>query len=271
METTKTQGLNSFQLKLIALALMVFDHIHEFFSYTGNIPIVFKWVGRISAPIFMFLIVEGYRHTRSKRKYILKLYIGSLVMSLGNYMMSIYLPRSDGFLINNNIFSTFVMMVIYMRIIDFLRKSISEKDVPKIALSIMFIIMPFVIGLAIISIASVTVFDFLKYIIPNIYLVEGGPILVALGVIFYITKDSLYKMIQAYTIFSLSILFGSILEGKFNIKQIFMENYQWMMVFSIPFFKLYNGEKGKGFKYLFYVFYPAHIYLFYVISYYLMK
>lgn len=271
METTKTQGLNSFQLKLMALILMAFDHIHQFFSYTGKIPIVFKWTGRISAPIFMFLIVEGYVHTRSKKKYMLKLYIGSLIMSIGNYLMAEYLPRADGFLINNNIFSTFLMMTMYMAIVDSLKKSTYEKDTSRKALSLIFLIMPFVVGSAILSIASVSTLAFLKYIIPNIYLVEGGPLLVALGVILYITKDDLYKQIQAYIIFSLSILVGSAMEGSFNIKQLFMDNYQWMMIFAIPFFKLYNGEKGKGYKYLFYVFYPVHIYLFYVISCSLMK
>ena len=54
METLKQRGLNSFQLKLIGLILMTFDHIHEFFSFTGQVPIAFKWLGRVVAPIFMY-------------------------------------------------------------------------------------------------------------------------------------------------------------------------------------------------------------------------
>lgn len=266
MGTTKVQGLNGFQLKLMALILMTFDHIHQMFSYTGNIPIVFKWTGRIVAPIFMFLIIEGYIHTRSKGKYMIKLYIGSVVMNIGNYLMAEYFPRADGFLINNNIFSTFLMVTIYMVIVDYFKKSLSDKDLSKKILSFILFIIPLAVGSIILSIASVSSLAFLKYIIPNIYLVEGGPLMVVLGVILYLTKDNLYKQIHAYVIFSLSILVGSAMEGNFDIKQLFLENYQWMMIFSVPFFKLYNGERGRGLKYLFYVFYPLHIYSFYMIS-----
>lgn len=245
---------------------MVFDHIHEFFSFTGNIPIVFKWVGRIVAPIFMFLTVEGYTHTRNKKKYMLRLYIGSLVMYFGNYIIPKLLPRLDGFMINNNIFSTLLMMVIYMVIIDYIRVSFKEKDVMKITLSVLYTIIPFVVGLSIISIANVTNLEFLKYIIPNIFLVEGGPVLVLLGLIFYITKDNLYKLIQSYLIFSVALFVGSLIESEFSVQELFFENFQWMMAFSALFFKAYNGEKGRGLKYLFYIFYPVHVYLLYIVS-----
>jgi hypothetical protein len=46
-------------------------------------------------------------------------------------------------------------------------------------------------------------------------------------------------------------------------------DFQWLMVFAaIPLF-LYNGKRGRGGKYFFYIFYPAHIYLFYVIAWFL--
>lgn len=271
MENLKQKGLNSFQLKLTGLILMVFDHIYEFFSFTGSIPIVFTWLGRIVAPIFMFLTVEGYMHTRSRGKYMLRLYIGSLIMYYGNYIVPKLLPRADLFMINNNIFSTLLMMIIYMLIVDYLIISFKEKDLIKMILSILFTIIPFVLGSSIISIANVTNLDFLKYIIPNIYLVEGGPVLVLLGVVFYLTRNNLYKLIESYLIFSVVLLVGSLIESNFSIKDLFFENFQWMMAFSILFFKLYNGEKGRGLKYLFYIFYPVHIYLLYILSVFIMN
>lgn len=250
---------------------MIFDHIHQFFSFTGNIPIVFKWLGRVVAPIFMFLTVEGYIHTRDKKKYMLRLYIGSVFMGIGNKVLPILLPRLDGFEINNNIFATLLMIVIYMGLIDYIRLARSEQSRIKILLGGMFLVLPFVIGSLMITLADLSNLDFLRYILPNVFLAEGGPALVALGVIFYLTKDNLYKLLQSYIIFCAVLLYASFTEGNHSIRAVFCQEYQWMMVFAVYFFKRYNGEKGRGLKYLFYIFYPVHIYLFYTISYFVMN
>ena len=52
MLTKLKNGLDGTQLKTIALALMVLDHIHYFFEFTGCIPTVFNMLGRLSAPLF---------------------------------------------------------------------------------------------------------------------------------------------------------------------------------------------------------------------------
>ena len=49
------KGLNSFQIKVIALILMVFDHIHYIFSGIWDIPMWFTMLGRVSAPLFIFI------------------------------------------------------------------------------------------------------------------------------------------------------------------------------------------------------------------------
>ena len=46
MLTKLKNGLDGTQLKTIALALMVLDHIHYFFEFTGCIPTVFSMLGR---------------------------------------------------------------------------------------------------------------------------------------------------------------------------------------------------------------------------------
>jgi len=40
---------------------------------------------------------------------------------------------------------------------------------------------------------------------------------------------------------------------------ILFDNCQWMMIFALPFVLNYNGQKGRGFKKLFYMLYPIHI------------
>ncbi len=43
--------LDSFKLKIIAMILMVLDHLPKAFD---NTPIWFGWLGRLVAPIFFF-------------------------------------------------------------------------------------------------------------------------------------------------------------------------------------------------------------------------
>lgn len=50
-----------------------------------------------------------------------------------------------------------------------------------------------------------------------------------------------------------------------NISMLY-DNYQWMMVFSLPFILLYNRKKGINLKYLFYIFYPVHMIILYLIG-----
>ena len=52
-----------------------------------------------------------------------------------------------------------------------------------------------------------------------------------------------------------------------SLERLLYYDYQWMMVFSIPFILMYNGQRGPKndfTKYLFYVFYPAHVWALYL-------
>ena len=41
---------------------------------------------------------------------------------------------------------------------------------------------------------------------------------------------------------------------------------QWLMIGALPLMMRYNQEKGRGMKYFFYVFYPAHTFLLFYLA-----
>ncbi|AFS77597.1 TraX family protein [Gottschalkia acidurici 9a] len=267
----KEKGLTGFQLKIIGLILMIFDHIYSLFGAIGNIPVVFKWAGRIVAPIFIFMTVEGYVHTRNKKKYMLRLYLASVLMSIGNDLVYKYFSRADGAILSNNIFATLFLITLYLCIIDFIKNAMNKKSTLKIALGVVLLILPIALSVAFIilmsNMSNISILSYLMRLIPLPILVEGGPLFILIGIFMYLLRENRKNVFIVYTIMSLALMFT----GELSIKTILFNNYQWMMVFAAPLMHLYNGQKGRGMKYLFYIFYPAHIYIFYIASSLMMK
>ena len=270
MYLTENKGLDATQLKLIAMILMVLDHIYEFFSYTNLIPIWFTWLGRLVFPIFMFTMAEGFYYTKSKEKYLMRLYISSALMGIINYLLVDIFPRPDNFLILNNTFGTFFLTVFYLYFIEKIKENIKLEI--NIALSIFMMCIPILLSSFpyLITTASndfgITVplefYVLFHGVFPSIIFVEGGPFLVLLGIIMYYLRHNRIKQVVIYVVICLLLFTG----GKFDVENLLYTNYQWMMVFSAIFMLMYNGSKGKGYKYLFYFFYPDHIYALYILS-----
>ena len=81
-------GLTSFHIKMIAVLTMLTDHIgatvllEMFRAASGNeretlryIYWMVRGVGRIAFPLFIFMLIEGFFHTRNRAKYLLRLLI----------------------------------------------------------------------------------------------------------------------------------------------------------------------------------------------------
>lgn len=69
-------GLNSNQIKAIAIAAMTIDHVTWllFPGYQKTWWIVLlHMIGRVTAPIMWFFLAEGYHYTRNVKKYIERL------------------------------------------------------------------------------------------------------------------------------------------------------------------------------------------------------
>lgn len=72
------KGLSQEMLKAIACVTMLMDHIGAVFLPGYCLRVI----GRISFPIFCFLLAEGARHTRSPGKYALRLGLGALLSEI---------------------------------------------------------------------------------------------------------------------------------------------------------------------------------------------
>lgn len=116
----RLNGLTAFQLKIIALVFMMLDHIAAF---AFEIPIVNRYsgylrmTGRLAAPLFLFLLVQSIRHTRSKPKFLLRLYLAGMGAELFVTAMNICLGEVFSYFTPGNIIFTFFYTALYVVLI----------------------------------------------------------------------------------------------------------------------------------------------------------
>jgi hypothetical protein len=247
-------------LKFLGAGMMVFDHLHQMFFMFG-VPDWFTWIGRLVAPIFLFMCAEGFYYTRSKARYMLLLFAGFEFMNVASHFLSAAL-RHENVVLMNNIFGTLLLCTIYMWAADALRGGIKERKAGKAALAVLVMLAPAAVGAAFHGLLAMPDFFenplarqaiFLLRFIPNLATTEGGLFLVLLGLLFYLLRGKRLAQVAVLVAFGLLSLLTA-------------GNVQWMMLFAAIPILLYSGERGKGSKYFFYIFYPAHIYIFYIIT-----
>ncbi|MEG0769342.1 MAG: TraX family protein [Ruthenibacterium sp.] len=272
MEQTKLQprgGLTGFHLKYLALFLMVLDHIHYFFGFTGKIPVWFSMLGRLSAPLFLFCVVEGFIHTHDRRRYFLRLYAIAVGMGILQYIFIVSSwKRPDGFYPQNQIFANFVILLVILQGLDWCAQKHWCKGLAAVLLPLAW---PYLVLLASMLIPALNPWVGLVHytLLPmHSAIADGGTVYILLGVLLYVLRG--HRKVQAAAFFAATMLFYGVLVfwtvPGITLMQMFTEAYEWMGAFAAIPMLLYNGERGHGSKSFFYWFYPAHVYILFALS-----
>ena len=257
-------NLDATTIKIIAIVLMVFDHVHQMWVPAGA-PIWLKWLGRPVFPMFMFVMAESFYYTRSRKKFLWRLLLAAWFMVIFNAILSAILPNPNpNVVLMNGAFMTFFVAGLYMLFYDMLVDGIKAKNAGKIIGAALLFFVPVLSTaptLLLMGMVDSVPFGLFRILliagmmVPSIVLAEAGALMVPLALVFYALRK--WRWAQIAALAALTGLYV-ILSGDSSI--------QWMMIFAvIPIF-LYNGEKGRGMKYFFYIFYPAHIYILYIIA-----
>lgn len=265
-ESKETNGcyrweiLDATSLKLAALILMVFDHVHQMYAWAGA-PMWLTALGRPVFPMFLFIASESFHYTGYRKKYLQRLFLASLGMTVFTFVLQFAFPNPD-IVLMNNAFSTFFVSALYMQFWDWFADGVRHRDRKLIVRAVLCCFIPVLCALPMFLLGGLTSkvvlpLQFVRFLamfallLPNILTVEGGCAFVLLGVLFYIFREK--RGIQILFLLLLSAVSYRVDGG-----------VQWMMCFAAIPILLYNGERGRGMKSFFYIFYPLHIGLLYL-------
>jgi hypothetical protein len=213
--------MNSYHLKLIAIITMLIDHTAAVLVPSNTmLNLIMRCIGRLSFPIFVFLLVEGFHHTKDVKKYLLRMGAFALVSEIP-FDLAFYGKVLE--FNHQNIFFTLFLGLLCMYLMSIVEKKFNKNF---LIMNLLNAFLTLIIG-------------FIAFFMRTDYDYRGIILIVA----FYLFRES--KLLRG-----LSLLFVSgYLLGYINI-------FATASIIPIAF---YNGQKGKSIKYAFYIFYPAHL------------
>ena len=220
----KYQILDGTALKIIAMISMVFDHAGDMFFPDAMWP---RMIGRLAMPVFAFCISEGFTHTRDKKKYLFRLGVFALISEVP---FDLAFEGKVGFSHQNIMLSFFLAvaaLMLYDRIQGEENPEGRQSPAGKIALGV----------------CAVTAMAFLSFLLRADYTFFA----VIAVFLFYVFRKR-HPLIRA----GVGVAFLSVTRTV---------GYYCATGFSFIPLAMYNGKKGKGLKWMFYLFYPGHLLL----------
>ncbi len=235
----KNKGIfNSFTLHIMAMVFMTCDHLWGT-DLLGEYTFL-TWIGRLTFPIYAFMIAEGYAHTSDLKKYLKRLLVFALVAEIPYDLMTeatIFYPFGQ------NVLWTFILSLLCMKSVDKVR----ENKKPVIGC-----ILAGLVVLGFYLAATITMVDYM-----------GDGLLMAMVFFIFRGEKWYHKLLQIGGILLINL---EMMKGLVYPVEIFGRVFeipeQGFAIFALIPIMLYNGKQGpknKFTKYLFYTYYPAHM------------
>lgn len=226
--------MNKLHLKLIAAITMVFDHAAIIFlPPDSNAYSIFRLIGRISFVLFAYMIAEGFHKTKNFKNYILRLAVLALGIEL--FLIGFYLVFEINYILQFNIIWTLLLGLISLFLFYHNNQYLKLLVIPIVVISEY-------LGLS--------------------YGAYG-----VLMILFFGLYNN--KFTNLFHLVFLNLLFiDQPLLSLTNLAEYAkFPAIQWFSVMGIVFIFLYNGNFGKyRLKWFFYIFYPAHLVVLYLIN-----
>ncbi len=236
----KINVLSGNVLKIIAALAMLIDHMGVLLF--PGFPI-FRIIGRLSFPIFAFMISEGARYTKDKLRYFLSVFILSVICQ------AVYI-LTGGFEPFNILITFSLSILIIYALKDFKKSLFSEvRSVASIILK----------GLILATLITVV------YLFTELVHIDYGfagclaPVFAAIFDLRDINIPEKLKKLDSLPLRILSLFIPVFFVVLRNMRA--GDRLVSPFLFAaLPILLLYSGKRGKAkLKYFFYIFYPLHL------------
>lgn len=268
----KLNILSAFWLKIIAMVTMIFDHIGAIilFHYSINEPSSFlaslyepfRIIGRFSFIILAFLVVDGVKHTSNKIRYLSRLLILSLVMTLGELCFT--------HTYSGNPITTLFLGALTIVLLNLPKFYKLTACIPCIYVILSDLnIIPFKNEYGIYG--FFLIIGFYLCLVGSKFLLEYYSSVNNLDIEIFANEQMIHKyrlIISCIFIFSYNLAWYLIYPSWNNTPLIDMSLQVYSTFAIFPLF-IYSGKRGynsKWFQYGCYIFFPAHILIIYFIS-----
>lgn len=272
------QIFSEFWIKVLALIFMTCDHLGIFLMMYGNydLGVVFRSIGRIAFPLFIFMIVEGVKHTKNFWKYLARLGIVGGAILIFQVIVYYFFDTGISFA-----YSPFIDLILSALLIYLLKR---KDKFSFIAIPIALYMVGSNVVMGIENAQNINIL-WLPFYVRSSY----GIFALLLALLIYFA-DPLTRFALKANGDTTENLIGTkyhrTLLNAFTALAIFVSTLAYMFITYIPGFDfvapisvtwamvscaiilLYNGLRGynkKWFKYGSYLYFPVHIILIYLI------